>query len=461
MENKIIAIIMAAGDGTRMNSFLPKVMHKICGYPIIEYVVSSATGVSNCEPVVILGNGAEEVEEYLGPDMKYAYQHERLGTGHAVMMAKNYLENRTGYALVLAGDIPLIKSETLQGLVDYCQKGDYDAVALSAIFENADGYGRIVRNTSGDFERIVEHRDATDEERLIKEINASIYCFSIPSLLKGLSKLDNNNAQGEYYLTDVLGILKRQKKRIGVYSLYDSSQIMGINTRVQLAQVQKIMNRRINHGHLENGVTIIDPDNTYIGPYVKIERDVVIYPGNVLEGRTSIGEGSILYPNSRILDSNIGAKTQIQNSVILESQIGDQTTVGPFAYIRPGSVIGNKVRIGDFVEVKNAQIGEGSKVSHLTYVGNGEVGKNVNIGCGVVFVNYDGKKKHRTIVEDNAFIGCNTNLISPVTIKSNSYIAAGSTITDDVPNNALGIARARQINKENWVKKHEKEMEEN
>ena len=461
MENRIVAVVMAAGDDARMKSSLPKVMHKICGHPMIEYVVNAVLGVSNCEPVVVLGEGGEDLKELLGPDIKYAYQPQCLGTGHAVMMAKDYLKNQTGYALVLGGNIPLITSQTLQNLLDYCINGDYDAVVLSALFENPHDYGRIVRDISGDFDRIVEHKDATQEEKLIKEVNSSIYCFSIPELLEGLDRLENNNPQGEYYLTDVLGILKDQGKKIGVYTVYDSDEIMGVNTRIQQAEATKILNRRINYGHLENGVTLIDPDNTYIGPYVRIERDVIIYPGNVLEGRTTIGEGTILYPNSRIVDSVIGKETQIQSSVILESQIGNRTTVGPFAYLRPGSQIGNNVRIGDFVEIKNAKIGDETKISHLTYVGDGDVGRNVNLGCGVVFVNYDGKKKHRTIVEDNAFVGCNTNLVAPVRVERDSFIAAGSTITDDVPQNALAIARARQINKENWVIKYKNETEEN
>lgn len=461
MENKIFAVIMAAGDDARMKSSLPKVMHKICGHPMIEYVVDAVLGVDNCEPIVVLGEGEEDIKKVLGSHIKYAYQHECLGTGHAVMMARQYLENQTGYALVLGGNIPLITSNTLQNLVDYCVNGNYDAVALSALFENPHGYGRIVRDIAGDFERIVEHKDATEEEKLIKEVNSSVYCFSIPQLLEGLSKLENNNQQGEYYLTDVLGILKGQGKKIGVYTVYDSSEIMGVNTRIQQAEAHKILNRRINLGHLENGVTLLDPDNTYIGPYVKIERDVTIYPGNVLEGHTTIGEGTILYPNNRIVDSVIGKETQIQSSVILESQVGNRTTVGPFAYLRPGSQIGNNVRIGDFVEVKNAKVGDGTKISHLTYVGDAEVGKNVNVGCGVVFVNYDGKKKQKTIVEDNAFVGCNTNLVAPVRVEKGSYIAAGSTITDDVPQNALAIARARQVNKENWVIKKKNETEEN
>lgn len=461
MENKTIAVIMAAGDGTRMKSSLPKVMHKICGRPIIEYVMDSAMGVSTSEPIVILGNGAAEIEKHLGSDIKYAYQYERLGTGHAVMMARKYLENQSGYVLILAGDIPLITDETLKNLIDYCQNGDYDAVVLSALFENADGYGRILRDEDGDFERIVEHKDATEEERLVKEINSSIYCLNIPALLQGLDQLDNNNAQEEYYLTDVLGILKKDGRRIGVYTVEDSTEIMGINDRVQLAEGQKIMKKRINYGHLKNGVTLVDPENTYIAPCVKIDRDVIIYPGNVLEGDTTIGEGSILYPNSRIVNSTIGNESQVQSSVILDSKIGNRTTVGPFAYIRPGSRIADNVRIGDFVEVKNSKVGEGSKVSHLTYIGDGEIGEKVNIGCGVVFVNYDGKKKHRTIVGDKAFVGCNTNLVAPVKVENNAYIAAGSTITGDVPENALGIARARQINKENWVKKHRNETEEN
>jgi len=371
------------------------------------------------------------------------------------MVAHSILEKIDGYTVVVAGDIPLIRSSTLQKMVEYANEGGYDAVALSAILDDPTGYGRIIRNEAGDLERIVEHKDATEEQRRINEVNVSAYCFNIQLLLSSLNQLDNNNKQGEYYLTDVLHIMKEAGNKVGVFVAQDSDEVLGINTRVQLAEVEQKMRQRINRYHMENGVTLIDPNNTYIGPDVVIGSDTVVYPGNVLEGRTIIGEGCTLYPNNRIVNSVIGNQTQVQASVILESRIGDETTIGPYAYLRPGSNIGNRVRIGDFVEIKNSSIGDRSKVSHLSYVGDGTIGRDVNVGCGVVFVNYDGVKKHRAVVEDKAFIGCNVNLIAPVVVKEGAYIAAGSTITDEVPEYSLAIARARQVNKEGWVEKRQ------
>ncbi len=455
MNKCAVVVILAAGEGTRMKSSKPKVMHEVCGYPIIEHMVRTAVEISESLPVVVVGHQAEQIEQYLGQRVRYAYQSQRLGTGHAVMVAHSILEKIDGYTVVVAGDIPLIRSSTLQKMVEYANEGGYDAVALSAILDDPTGYGRIIRNEAGDLERIVEHKDATEEQRRINEVNVSAYCFNIQLLLSSLNQLDNNNKQGEYYLTDVLHIMKEAGNKVGVFVAQDSDEVLGINTRVQLAEVEQKMRQRINRYHMENGVTLIDPNNTYIGPEVVIGSDTVVYPGNVLEGRTIIGEGCTLYPNNRIVNSVIGNQTQVQASVILESRIGDETTIGPYAYLRPGSNIGNRVRIGDFVEIKNSSIGDRSKVSHLSYVGDGTIGSDVNVGCGVVFVNYDGVKKHRAVVEDKAFIGCNVNLIAPVVVKEGAYIAAGSTITDEVPEYSLAIARARQVNKEGWVEKRQ------
>lgn len=451
MEKRVTTVIMAAGEGVRMKSKLPKMLHSVCGRPIIDYVVDAALDICDDAPILVVGHGAEAIKEHLGDKVRYTYQEEQLGTGHAVMMAQKYLEGMDGYVVVLAGDTPLITGKLLGDMVNHAVEHDYSCVALSAIVEDPTGYGRIIRDANGDFSCIVEHKDATYEQRQVKEINASMYCFKVQDLLESLKKLDNNNAQHEYYLTDVLKILTSENKRVGIYCADDASYIMGINTRIQLSQADKLMRLRINNYHMDNGVTIIDPENTYIGPNVHIGQDTIIYPGNVIEGDTYIGEECILYPNSRLINTKVDDKVIIQNSVVLNSQIGEETTIGPFAYIRPGSIIGGHVRIGDFVEVKNAAIGDGTKVSHLTYVGDANVGNGVNVGCGVVFVNYDGKGKHRTVVEDNAFIGCNTNLVAPVKVEQNSYIAAGSTITKTVPKGALAIARARQENKEGWV----------
>lgn len=453
MEKRTFSIVLAAGEGTRMKSKRPKVLHQVCGYPIIEYVVRAASEVSDDLPVVVVGHRAEEVKQYLGERVRYAYQAQQLGTGHAVMMAQPLLKEVEGYVVVLAGDAPLIRGCTLQRMVQHAVQGGYGAVVLSAVVDDPTGYGRIVRNDDGDLERIVEHRDATEEQRQIKEINSSIYCFDAQLLFSSLERLNNRNSQGEYYLTDVMEIMKCQGIKVGVLVAQDADEVLGINTRAQLAEVDRKMRLRINRSHMDRGVTIIDPEHTYIGPDVVIGFDTVVYPGNVLEGSTIIGEDCVLYPNNRIVNSVIGNGVQLQASVVLDSRIGDKTTVGPYAYLRPGSVIGNSVRIGDFVEIKNSTIGDGTKISHLTYVGDAEVGNDVNLGCGVVFVNYDGVKKHRTVVEDKAFIGCNVNLVAPVRVGQEAYIAAGSTITEDVPGKALAIARERQVNKEGWVER--------
>ena len=319
------------------------------------------------------------------------------------------------------------------------------------MIENPTGYGRIVRNGES-VEKIVEHKDCNEQEIKIQEVNAGMYCFDIESLLTSLEQLSNDNAQGEYYLTDVIEILKKENKKVGAM-ITDFEETLGVNSRAELAKVESIMRNRINRTHLDNGVTIIDPLNTYIEPEVVIGKDTIIYPGNVIEGKTVIGEDCILYPNSRINNSTIGNGVEIQSSVILDSKIGDETTVGPFAYVRPESNIGEHVRIGDFVEIKKSTIGNNTKVSHLTYIGDAEVGERCNFGCGTVVVNYDGKKKHKTIIGDDSFIGCNTNLVSPVEVKDNTYIAAGSTITKEVPEGSLAIARAKQQNIEGWVER--------
>ena len=309
------------------------------------------------------------------------------------------------------------------------------------------------RDKDGNVKAIVEHKDATDEQRNIPEINSGIYCFKGKHLKEALDRLDNNNVQNEYYITDAIKILNDLGHKVGGYKLLDSDEIAGINSRIQLAEAEKIMRNRINEKLMVNGVTIINPDNTYIDSEVKIKRDTIIYPGVIIEGATEIGEDCIIGHGTRIVNSKIGNGVEIQSSTVLESKIDDFTKVGPYAFLRPNSEIGKNVKIGDFVEVKNSKIDDNSKASHLSYIGDAEVGKNVNIGCGAVFVNYDGKNKHKTIVKDNAFVGCNVNLVAPVTVNENAYIAAGSTITKDVQGGSLSIARAKQVDKENWVEK--------
>ena len=446
------ALILAAGQGKRIKSDLPKVLHKVCGKEMVNHVIDTLRKSEIDDINVIVGKGAELVKANTSSrNVSYSLQEEQLGTGHAVKCAIDFLKGKSGTVAVFNGDAPLIKEETIKKLFDIHNSNKNSATILTSILNDASGYGRIIR--SGDeVLKIVEHKDCNEEELKVKEINSGIFCFQIEKLVECLGNLSTNNAQGEYYLTDVIEMLKDKNEKVGAL-IIDYEETLGVNSRLQLSEVEVILRKRINNKHLENGVTIIDPMTTYIGDDVEIGQDTIIYPGNVLEGNTKIGRGCTLFPNSRINNSVIGENVEIQSSVILESSVGNNTTVGPFAYIRPESVVGNNVRIGDFVEIKKSTIGNNTKVSHLTYVGDSEVGKNCNFGCGTVTVNYDGKNKNKTIIGNNSFIGCNTNLISPITVEDNTYIAAGSTITDDVHSGELAVARAKQRNIEGWIEK--------
>lgn len=450
MKYDCSAIVLAAGEGKRMKSALPKVMHNAAGKPLAAWTAEAAIEATGQKPVLVIGNGADKVREYFGDNVTYAVQEQQLGTGHAVMAAKEHLGGE-GYVLVTAGDMPLLKSETLSKIIDTAVSEGLGVCLLSAVLDNADGYGRIVRAGSG--LRIVEHKDAAEEELLINEINTSVYCFKKSALLEALGALKNNNSQKEYYLPDCVGYISDKGWGAKAIVCAHPEECMGVNDRAQLATVSKALRRRINNELMLQGVTIIDPDNTYIDGGVSVGLDAVIYPGVTLEGNTIIAEEAVLYPGSRISNSSIGRGTTVQNSVILDSQVGENSTIGPYAYLRPGSVIGNGCRIGDFVEVKKSVIKDGAKVSHLSYIGDGEIGEKANIGCGVVFVNYDGQKKSKTTVGKNAFVGCNVNLVAPVTVEDGAYIAAGSTVTKDVEKDALCIARARQTVIEGWVKR--------
>ena len=446
------ALVLAAGQGKRIKSDLPKVLHKVCGKEMVNHVIDNMREPNIQDINVIIGKGAELVKAGTETrNVSYSLQEEQLGTGHAVKCAKEFLEGKDGVVAIFAGDAPLTKVETINNLLEEHINKENSATLLSAYVDDPTGYGRIIRN-GDEVIKIVEHKDCTEEELKVNEMNAAMYCFDIKSLLLSLDELSNDNNQGEYYLTDVIGILKGKGKRVGAV-VTDYEDTIGVNSRVQLAEAEEILRKRINNKHLTNGVTLIDPNTTYIGVDVKIGKDTIIYPNNILEGKTEIEEGCILLQNNRIKDSIIERNVEIQSSVILESKIGQNTTVGPFAYIRPESTIGENVRIGDFVEIKKSTIGNGTKVSHLTYIGDASVGGNCNFGCGTVVVNYDGKEKHKTIIGNNSFIGCNTNLVSPVEVSDNTYIAAGSTITSKVEEGELAIARAKQRNISGWVEK--------
>ncbi|PAB57643.1 bifunctional UDP-N-acetylglucosamine diphosphorylase/glucosamine-1-phosphate N-acetyltransferase GlmU [Anaeromicrobium sediminis] len=449
---KTTAIILAAGAGTRMKSKFPKVVHKVCGKSMVEHVIHVAK-CSDCEEtVVVIGHGADKVKETVKDDVHFVLQREQLGTGHAVLQAKEYIKDE-GYVLLLYGDTPLIKADTLREMIDYHKENKLSATVLTAHVDNPYGYGRIVKDTAGYVEKIVEHKDANEEELKITEINSGMYLYDAKLLKESLDLLNNNNSQKEYYITDVVGILNDKGHKVGSYVLEDMEEILGVNSRVQLAAAEKIMRDRTLNKLMESGVTLIDPNNTYIDAQVEIGQDTIIYPGAIIKGNTIIGNECSIGHNTRIENSIIKDNVEIQSSTIIDSFVDEETTVGPYAYLRPNSKIGKKAKIGDFVEVKNATIGDNSKASHLAYIGDAEVGSGVNIGCGVVFVNYDGKNKHKTIVEDNAFVGSNCNLVAPVTIKESAYIATGSTITKEVPEGALSVARQKQRNIEGWVER--------
>lgn len=448
-----IALILAAGAGTRMKSQKPKVLHEICGKPMLQHVVDTVHKLKVDQIVVVIGHGAERIRETIEDNVDYVYQEEQLGTGHAVMQAEPFFKNYEGNILVLYGDTPFISAKTLQKFMRYHKENHFDATILTAKIEDPTGYGRIIRNEKGQIKAIVEHKDANAEQLKINEINSGIYYFKADLLCRVLKQITNENVQREYYLTDGISILSQEGCSIGGYVAQDCAEIQGINSRVQLAQGEAYMREKINEYWMNQGVTIIDPKITYIQKDVIIGQDTILYPGVQLEGKTEIGKNCIIGANSRIVSSRIGDDVEIQYSTILDSVVKNQAKIGPYAYIRPNSEIGEDVKIGDFVEVKNSTIGNHTKASHLTYIGDAQVGENVNLGCGTVFVNYDGEKKYKTIVENHVFVGCNTNLIAPVKVKEGAYIAAGSTITDEVPAKALSIARARQVNKEGWIKK--------
>lgn len=457
---KTCAVILAAGKGTRMKSKRPKVLHAICDKPMVGHVLAAVEEVvEKGEIHIVTGYGAEQVEGELGEGYVYVRQAEQLGTGHAVLMAKDHLRNKKGETLVLAGDTPLIRGASLKALLEIHRQNKAAVTVLTAQVDDPTGYGRIIRNREGWIEKIVEHKDATDDERQVKEINAGIYCFDTEKLLFALGRITNQNAQGEYYLTDCIEVLSRQGERIGAYTVSDPLEVLGVNDRVALAQAEKIMRRQINEAHMRNGVTLIDPDNTYIGPEVRIGQDTVIHPGTILKGKTVIGEGCQIGPFVQLSDVTVGRQATVTQSQGLQAIIGAEATVGPFAYLRPGTVIGERCRIGHFVEIKNSQIGADSKIPHLSYVGDATIGERVNWGCGSITVNYDGQQKHRTTVGDDSFIGCNVNLVAPVEVGEGAYIAAGSTITRPVPPDSLAIARERETIKENYVAQWKKKRE--
>ncbi|MGQ7278603.1 bifunctional UDP-N-acetylglucosamine diphosphorylase/glucosamine-1-phosphate N-acetyltransferase GlmU [Brevibacillus thermoruber] len=451
--SKIHAVVLAAGQGTRMKSKLYKVLHPVCGKPMVQHVVDTLASMRVEDVIVVVGHGADAVRSTLGERVTYALQKEQLGTAHAVQQAVPFLQAKEGTTFILYGDVPLLSEETLTALLRYHEEQQAAATVLTAVVPDPTGYGRIVRSETGEVLRIVEHKDATPSERAIREINTGIYCFDNQKLLKALAQVKNDNAQGEYYVTDCIGILRQAGEKVAAFEAVDPDETMGVNDRAQLAEAEAYMRRRIAVRHMKNGVTIVDPASTYIEADVVIGADTVIQPGTFLRAGTTIGADCVIGPQADLTNVQVADRVTISYSVMVDARVEADSTVGPFAYVRPGTEIGPNVKIGDFVELKNAKIGKGTKVPHLSYVGDAEIGEGVNIGCGTITVNYDGAVKHKTVVMDGSFIGCNTNLVAPVTVGQNAYVAAGSTITQDVPDEALAIARERQVNKPGYANK--------
>ena len=447
------AIILAAGQGSRMKSKKYKVLHELAGKSMVDHVLTQVETLAPTQVVTIVGYGAESVKEALGDRTAYALQAEQLGTGHAVLQADALLADKEGTTLVICGDTPLLQASTLAALFETHESTGAKATVLTAEAPNPFSYGRIIRDEAGNVKKIVEERDATDEERQVTEINTGTFCFDNQALFDTLKKVGNDNDQGEYYLPDVIGLLQQQGEKVAAYQMADFAESIGVNDRVALAKATETMRQRINHQHMVNGVTFVNPAATYIDAEVEIGNDTLIEAGVTLRGRTKIGSNCVIGANSEIVESVIADNVVVTSSMIEHAIIAAGVDVGPYAHIRPNSDLKENVHIGNFVEIKNTTIGANTKVGHLTYVGDADLGEHINVGCGTVFVNYDGKNKHRATVGDHVFIGCNANLVAPVTIGDRAFIAAGSTITKDIPNDALGIARSRQENKDGYAKK--------
>jgi len=442
-----------------MKSKLPKVLHCVVGCPMVSHVLDALKEAEVDEIIIVLGYQGKTVEKTLGQNYRYVYQEEQLGTGHALLQALPILQEYSGgNCLVLCGDTPLLSGDTINKLKGKHVQTGAKATVLTATLTNPQGYGRIIKDAEG-IKGIVEEKDANLKEKMIQEINTGAYIFNLDSMKEGLARLTTANAQGEYYLTDIIKFLVDQKERVETFLLENSLEAMGVNNRVQLAEAEAYLRNQILEKQMLQGVTVIDPAHTYVGKSVQIGQDTILYPGVILEGATVIGENCQIGPDSRLVDTKIGANCTINNSTLLEAEVGQGCNIGPYSYLRPGTVLADQVKVGDFAEVKKSLIGKGSKIPHLSYVGDSIIGEGVNIGAGTITCNYDGKKKHQTIIGDRAFVGSNTNLVAPIQVGADAYIGAGSTVTEDIPTGALAIARGRQRNLENW-KKHKEGKEE-
>ena len=452
MSAALAAVILAAGQGTRMKSSLPKVLHAVAGRPMLAHVITAAREAGAAPVVAVIGHGADQVRSaFSGAGVTFALQAEQLGTGHALQCAASELAGFSGALLLLCGDVPLLRAETLRALLEYHRSQQATVTVLTAELADPRGYGRIIRGLDG-VERIVEEKDATPLERAVREINTGIYVFAAPRVFALLGGLTNDNAQGEYYLTDVIAAARAAGEKVAALAVARAEEAMGINDRIQLAEAGRAMRARINEGHMRGGVTLVDPLTTYIEPDVTIGPDTVVHPGVHLRGKTVIGCGCEIDPGVIISDCTLADRVHVKaGSVLSGSVVGADTDIGPMAHLRPGTVLAGENKIGNFVETKKAAIGKGSKASHLTYIGDAEIGAGVNVGCGTITCNYDGVNKHVTVIEDDVFVGSDVQFVAPVRIGKGSLIGAGSTITRDVPAEALAITRAEQKIIEGWV----------
>ena len=447
-------VILAAGKGTRMKSSRAKVLHPLGGLPLITRVVRTAMVLNGASVVIVVGHQADDVRRALAewPSLEYVVQEPQLGTGHAVLQAQSLLGSRTGTLLLLSGDVPLLSAETLARLLQRHRDTGAATTVLTMTLDNPHGYGRIVRDEQGWVARIVEERDASADERRIREVNSGIYAFDLERLFRAVTGLSAANSQGEYYLPDVVAIQRRERLVVESVEVSDPLEVRGINSQRELAELEAIVRARRVDRLMASGVTVVDPATTYVGPDVEVGPDTVLHPNVYLEGRTRIGCGCEIHAGTRIVDSSVDDSAVVRNyCVVQRSRIGPGAVVGPFAHLRPDSDVGSAASVGNFVELKKTVLGARSKANHLAYLGDATIGEAVNIGAGTITCNYDGKAKHRTTIEDGAFIGSDCQLVAPVTVGKGAYVAAGSSITDDVPPDSLAVARARQVNKDGWV----------
>ena len=446
-------VVLAAGKGTRMRSAQPKVLHRAAGLPLIEWVVRAARSMRPQSITVVLGHGSDDVRDWFADaaDLRFVIQEPQLGTGHALLQAERALTGRDGTVLLLSGDTPLVTKASLERLVARRREHGASLVVATADLPDPSGYGRVIRH-EGTPVRIVEDRDATPAERAITETNSGVYAFALASLFDALRGLGTRNAQGEYYLPELVEVHRQAGRVVLAERLADPDEIRGINTRAELALVGRLLQTRINGALMAGGVTMVDPATAYIGPDVDIGPDTVIHPFVFLEGRTTLGAHCEVHAGARIVDSRLGARVTVFNhTVIAEAAIGDDVHIGPFARIRPSTSLGARTHVGNFVEIKKSAVGDGTKIGHLSYIGDASVGSGVNIGAGTITCNFDGRAKHRTSIGDKAFVGSDSTLVAPVTVGAGAYVAAGSAITEDVPAGGLGIARGRQTNKPGWA----------